>query len=150
VLTKDVIGLIVDAGDEAKQLTLFSEKSIFPAPISERRGEQKGGWVLAELEGEASTVEVQLEYVRLDGTTGRVVRQIDTRNDDAARNDDAGMAKAVVLKCYVDEVKKTLTDKSAKTFDAEFLSWFEEQSRRFDLAAQAEQLTQLQKAMSVQ
>jgi hypothetical protein len=91
-LPKDVIGLIVDQAG-AKPLTLFSEKSVFPSPVSDRAGYQKGGWVLVDLEGEATVAEVQLEYTRLDGQSQRIVRQIDL-----AAESDEGMQHAIVLK----------------------------------------------------
>ncbi len=144
VLPKDVIGMIIDSNHEKRPLTLFAEKSLFPSPISGCPGQQKGGWVLVELEGEAGVVEVQLEYTRLDGKAVRLVKEFDTHACDGS---DEGMQKAIVLKTYVDEVKKTLANKSATTFDSEFVAYFKEQSQRFDLAAQVEQLTQLQKVL---
>lgn len=141
----DLVSIIVNQID-TKPIVVTKEKSVFPSPSTKKPGYMKGGWIIIDLEPEATKgdaggfVRIELHYRKLDGTLSKCVKDVDLSEAEKIQSSGAknwasseGLDKAVVLKQYVDGIKKTLSDDTTTAFPAEFLEWIQERVTKYEL-----------------
>ena len=139
-MNSDVIALIMNEVGEDKPITVVKEKSVFPSPSTSDPSLSVGGFVLITLkrfdEGKDSVVRIRTTYTNLDGTTGKVEKDVDLSEAEKAGKDyssSEGMEKAMVLKAYVDFSKELCSKKYVQDSEKEFLEWFSKKAEKFEL-----------------
>jgi len=120
---------------------------VYPSAESETPGYQNGGWILIGLKPEVQKgnakgfLRFELIYTKTNGQTHKCIKEIDFSEAEKAKEEgkknwasSEGIAKAMVLKQYVDGMKDGLSytnvfykDSARKGFQPEFLEWFEQQ-----------------------
>jgi len=159
-LPEEVVGVIVDEAEAPKPIILAEETSLLPSPKPEKPGYMYGGWIIIGLEPEETKgdskgfVRLSMLYRTCDGKEHKVEKDVDVSEAENARREgrfgwasDEGMEKAMVLKQYVDVMKNTLDDVSAKAFPPEFEAWFQPLVEKFELQKEKERVVSLSRIL---
>uniref|UniRef100_A0A6B2L4C3 VWFA domain-containing protein n=1 Tax=Arcella intermedia TaxID=1963864 RepID=A0A6B2L4C3_9EUKA len=150
----EVIGVIVDKTD-TKPLTIFTENSVFPSPITVKPGYQDGGWIFVGLEPEQlkgdakGFIRFETKYTDFNDKLHKITKDVDFGDAEKAISEgkewasSEGVEKAIVLKQYVDVMRQVLADENCFEFPKEFLDWFEIQATKHTLTKELEKVNKL-------
>jgi hypothetical protein len=163
VFSSDLIATIVDmAAGEPRPVVVCTESSVYPSPASTRPGMQQGGFVLVGLDSLGpqhagdGTVRIVLQVTHLDGRVELLTKDVSVGEErereggGGAATDGASseaMAKAMVLKQYVDCLREVLQQPDVRQVPSSFEVWFSDKARQFDLQKELQNVQQIKSSL---
>ena len=161
VFSSDLIATIVNmAAGEPRPVVVCTESSVYPSPASTRPGMQQGGFVLVGLDSLGpqhagdGTVRIVLQVTHLDGRVELLSKDVSVggegeREGDAATDgaSSEAMAKAMVLKQYVDCLREVLQQPDVRQVPSSFEVWFSDKARQFDLQKELQNVQQIKSSL---